>query len=684
MEKSYQRTYMIKILVFLFFSIFIFNQFFSIYFRWYNHQGIVGLDDADYYISRIAYYKNHSLFEKSELLRHAGQYLDKSEESFEDIRWYFLFNGVLSSFVLGKLSAFLDISAEKIFFINFYIGIFLVGLILFVLLKEWGIYPLNVIVGLTFFSFYTGKGSYHGFFWIVPSFYCSMLWLLTTWVFYFNKHWKISGPVVLWLLMFSHALSLYSICVICFSLILTGLLEKDTIPLKKSAYMVLYSVIFFGIYKILLHKGLILPFFTEGFATSRMISFNLVALKEIWNVTPFKHYFFGPFLPLTLGGIVYSYIRKEYKLLSLFIAAVSGTIAFSCIHLRGMRTFLFLEIVLVFLIIYGIHSAILVIWSHRHFPKNKVILSLNCIMIFIAFGYGLFLFKSRMAQDFCHKFKSQRVWQKELTDSFIQNKNPKTIFYIGSIYRAFALLSLDGYWDKKIYTPYCMLSSDKLSNAMFIGENYSLYRPSRQGIGIFWPQTGRIALKLHHKLVPGDYSISILAASLTPKMLNQITVEIDDNKKFQNISKKWNTEPLTIMHSLKNVYPPLMPPWYFLMTKYIETIRRDFITVRETFLYTMDFSISQPTDTIYLHNHKTNLNIIGKINIFSTSDNNPFFSLDLDSEKVELIDAKAQLYFQGNIHPLLWKDPRYNVLSPYVFKLVRNFGDIKIFKIFSD
>ena len=681
MENSYQRSFMVKLLVSLFFCIFIFNQFYSIYFRCYKHQGPLGLDDCDYYISRIAYYKNHSLFEKPASLKHADLYLNKSEESYEDIKWFFLFNGFLSSFILGKLSAFLDRSAETIFFYNFYIGIFLIGIVLLVFLKEYGIYPLNIIVGLTLFSFYTGNGGYHGFFWVVPSFYCSMLWLLTIWIFFFNKHWKISGPIVLWLLMFSHVLSLYSICVIIFSLILAGLLEKDTKSLKKAGYILLLSVIYLGIYKIILLKGLILPLFTEGFGTGQKISLNLEALKEIWNNTPFKHYFIGPFLPLTIGSIIYCCIRKEYKILSLFIAAFTGTIAFSCIHLRGMRTFLFLEIILVILISYGVHSAILLIWNHRNSPKKNVTFFVNCFMIIIAFGYVLFLFKTRMAVDFSLKFKSQRIWQSESTDSFIKSKKPQNLFYIGSSYRLMALLSLDGYWDKQIYIP-SMLPSDDLSTFLFIGENYQIYRTFRQGISVYWPKTGRIVLKFHNKLVPGDYSISMSGTSLNPKVLNQISVEIQDNENFQNISKKWYIEPLTIMHPLE--YPPLMPPWYVLMTKYIEKVRRDFITAQKTYLYTMNFSISRETDAIYLHSHEKTLHIIGKINIFSKSDNKPVFSLDFDSEKVNQLQSKTQLLFQGKSHPLLWKDPRYNVLSQYAFELVHNSGDIKIFKLFSD
>ncbi|NQT22337.1 MAG: hypothetical protein HQ579_02745, partial [Candidatus Omnitrophica bacterium] len=179
-----RRNILCRIVVVAAFCFFLFSQFYSIYFRWYNHYGPLGLGDSDGYISRIAYFKDHSLFRKAGLHDITDKYRNvrlgqNGKVPDECVRDFYTFYGITSAMALGKLASLIDISAEKMFQYNFYIGIFLAGLVLFLILKNIGTYPVTVAVGFIIFAFASGTGHYHGFFWVVPSFYGVVFWLLT-------------------------------------------------------------------------------------------------------------------------------------------------------------------------------------------------------------------------------------------------------------------------------------------------------------------------------------------------------------------------------------------------------------------------------------------------------------------------------------------------------------------------
>ena len=163
------------ILIALSICLFLGFQFYSIYFRWYNHPGPLGLGDSDYYISRINYFKNFDLWNLPDFY----QYLENPSVSLKKDydKGFMTFHGLTSSWILGKLAVFFNFSAEKIFYINFYAGITMMTCLLYFIFKKIGNYPLNIITGFILLTFYHGGGGYHGFSWVVPSFYNLFLFL---------------------------------------------------------------------------------------------------------------------------------------------------------------------------------------------------------------------------------------------------------------------------------------------------------------------------------------------------------------------------------------------------------------------------------------------------------------------------------------------------------------------------
>lgn len=751
LEKTIKKITSGGIAVIIFFCFFIFNHFYSIYFRWHNHAGPIGLDDADYYISRIAYYKDHT-FTKAKIF-------DNPLISIS----YFLkdFYGLTSLLPLGKIALLMDISAERMFYYNFYIGIFLMGLILWLILREFSANnPLGIAIGLLIFAFYTGGGRYHGFFWVTPSFYCVLLCLLAIWVFFFSRRWKIYAPFVVCLLFFSHPASPFCIALICASLALNALLEKKlNETVKKIVFLLLLSSLYFGIYHLLLKNELISPLFLEtniSYKTKLILSGkfeqvvkppasrvpsdgvpsdgaladeiytvpNIVnkittefqGLRCLWSDTPFSVYFLGWLFPLTAGSIFFCFIRRQYKLLSLFISAFVGTFSFCILDTVGVRTFLFLELILLFVISYGIQQSVLFFWNNRReifkwksffLHKKSVILGSGMILLF-ACGLILYLFYIRISVDFTQRFRTQRVCNNEKMASFLkenlgEKKNYNKIFYAGHPWGIGHILSFDGAWDRRetyVSRHNVMLDNANtklLGKSLFIGENVRMYKKSkrlrdweRDGFTVLLPPEGRLILNTEN-LSAGNYRIIFSDTGIFPEQFpSHVKLEIQKNGTFKEIPVVFGKKPLNI--NIPRTYPKFMLPWYSLAAKYIHKKEPNYLTVRETFQYFMDFSLTESTGRIFIKNQgEKELSLIGSIDILTIPSQKNIFTLDIDREEAQSITAKAALFSENEPLPLLWTNanhydriyiisPLLNKPVPVVFELVANWGDVKAFR----
>jgi len=676
------------------------------------------LGDSDWYISRIAYFKDHNLIGGSVLHDVTDKYRNvhlgqNGQVPAECIRDYYRFYGITSSLILGKLAFILSISAEKMFQYNFYLGIFLAGLMLYLFLKKIGTNHLNIVVGFLIFSFLSGNAHSHGFFWVGPSFYCVLLWLLTSYVLFFVKRWWFYLPFCITLLLFSNPASLISIGIICLSVFLNGLMERDLRKAWKKIGLTLACFIFiFGSYKILLAGGMKYTLFGEDMALTidfikGFPSFDFKGMENLWKHTQFRMYFdwtnnftrffdwehYGSSVILTGTGIMFCIVRKRFALLSLFIPTFIATVALSLLHWSGSRLFEFLLPVLLLIVVYGIQECIMFVWRKRkvlfdwRMPTilRKVVLYSKvlaaCLVVIMAYQFvmGLMIHQAAIAQT--QKIFAPRVWRSEAMASFIEGYgNGKEIFYFGDAYKSSALLSLDGWWDKKIYLP-CMMPLDAnieyFERFLFIGGNYKIYKRLRSGFGVVWPKEGRVALYAK-RLTPGHYRIVLSDTAIKREAINVIQLEYEINGSFKNISSKWEREPLAVKkYSTREDYPPLLLPVYSRAIKIYE----GYLTVRRSNRYRMDFYLPKEADSVYLNNMGDMVSLMGKIEVFATGKEEPVFTLDLDWGETGDLKSKTGMIISSKKYPLLWRDPRFNIKAsissheepvPLVFEIEGN------------
>ena len=687
---------------FLFFAVFLFlyTQFFSIYFRQYNHDGPIGLGDASYYISRIAYFKEHNIFARPALFDLTDTIRN---DSYECVYPYYIFYGVVSSYILGKLSVLMNVSAEQMFHLNFYIGIFFIGVVLFLLFKNINKNPLFSGIGFILFAFYSGNGCYHGFFWVVPSFYSLLFLFLNIIVFYYTKNWKWVAPFTIFLLLFSHPLSLFCIALLSFSLFIYGLLTKTIFQsFVKISIILMWFALFMGAYRYLYVNDLIFPLFAEGLNFQSLLSVKGIGIFDLINNTPFRHYFLGMFLPLTLLSIYSCLYQKEYILVSLFFSSFIGVLLFSIIHPYAFRTFLYLENLLILVFITAGFNSICFFLNHQQVfnSKNKIVrnssILMNSFILINAFCLVLFFMKEKLTSDAGQKFQNSLFFQSDRFINYINNiSRLDRIYLLNSMSNGNILLHFDSFWNKSLIKQ-CMLPSiidyQDYNNAIFIGANLKMYEARRSGIGPFFPKSGKIVLKTN-KLEPGKYRLTLSDTGLKKLNISNFKLGLEINPKaVEMISNSWDSNPISIKYPDDNKYPQFLPPWYYFLIRYLKKRTKEgFLIVRKTNQYFIDFTLEKPVHSIFLKNNGEHVVMNGLIELKQLPSNQTKFLLDFDWGTSNYINSHVWLLFDKNKYPILWKESNSDnkiridgdEIFPALYILTENFQDIKTFNLFN-
>lgn len=149
----------------------------------------------------------------------------------------------------GGLAYFLGISSERMFILSFYIGTIILVPVMIIFLRIFSQGNRNLLAfSLFFLGLFNGAGSYHGFFWVVPSFFALVFFLLIFSSIIGNfKHWKIYITILTPLLLYTHFIGLYfSIVPLFFTIIYFILSRKfDTMMGKRALYFIAISLIFY-------------------------------------------------------------------------------------------------------------------------------------------------------------------------------------------------------------------------------------------------------------------------------------------------------------------------------------------------------------------------------------------------------------------------------------------------------
>jgi hypothetical protein len=150
---------------------------------------------------------------------------------------------------LGIVGKIFGLNAMETFRFSFYLGTLLIMPVLIIFLKKIGLKnDRATATGLFMLSLYNGAGGYHGFFWVAPSFFSLLLYLLIFSIIIGNyKKWKIWLIILVPLALYVHTLSLYLILSILFFYSIYSFFIKkiDRLMLKKIIFLFFITLILY-------------------------------------------------------------------------------------------------------------------------------------------------------------------------------------------------------------------------------------------------------------------------------------------------------------------------------------------------------------------------------------------------------------------------------------------------------
>lgn len=304
------------------------------------------------------------------------------------------------TFILGNISRFLDISVEKIFYCSFFVGFILLALALWKFFRKMHFSSLETSACFFVLAFYIGHGAFHGFYWVVPSFFAflTFLYLFGSVASRDRLRWWPTIVAAIFLPLF-HGTGIFSLAVFVFYLIFYHLfllapkfsfrrfLEViDWVLIKRTIIVVLVSLFSFFAIAIILpivnHSSLdpndktiaygnIInqikssnsKIVTEAVQNSKeqllqyKVQIDLSKIIDRYNV--FRQNYLNKIIPhpifiLAWVGIIGVLVYyKKFQLLSFFLATFFFSLLSSLLHYKGFRSLLYLWPVTYILVIYS-------------------------------------------------------------------------------------------------------------------------------------------------------------------------------------------------------------------------------------------------------------------------------------------------------------------------------------------
>ncbi|MFA7208802.1 MAG: hypothetical protein WC120_00805 [Parcubacteria group bacterium] len=141
---------------------------------------------------------------------------------------------------LGLLAKILDITSYQAFKLNFYIGTILLLPVLVYFVKQFSDNKNLTALSIFFLALFNGAGTYHGFFWVVPSFFALLLFLLLfALILDDNKYWGVISLLAVPAMVYSHTIGIYFSFVLAAFCFFYSLLSKkiDWTIIKKTAFV---------------------------------------------------------------------------------------------------------------------------------------------------------------------------------------------------------------------------------------------------------------------------------------------------------------------------------------------------------------------------------------------------------------------------------------------------------------
>jgi len=423
------------------FLFFIFYRFFFTWLLWHGRGVPPEPDDSYFYLSAAKNFPN--------------------VQNFEDFRLipFSLFLKIVSFFSNGNF--------ERAYEINFYIGSILMFIAIAYFMSKLEInkkFRLAVFLVLTLYS---GSGAYHGFYWVVPSFYQLAMFFIML-AFLAAKKLP-SLPVIIasvYVFTFMHPSSIYASLIFLIYPFIVYFFDRRLFLLsfKNSSVITIISLVSFGTYFSL---GRLFPSagspesFESTFSGIRSI-LTLEARPQSFSVIWQEYFallFFNPLSILAYFAIIFScFYIKKVKILAMYLSSLVFVLASSFVA-YGWRTLSFLwpiTFVLIGYALIGFHS-----WQSNFLNKFKIIPVIAFILFFfLSTSLNLLWIKSVNA-------KNNYSWDRSCP-SRIAKENERVYFTSLESYYAFqlhglpktkqALLSEDDLPDLNVGNPFVVTS----------------------------------------------------------------------------------------------------------------------------------------------------------------------------------------------------------------------------------
>lgn len=268
---------------------------------------------------------------------------------------------------LGWPGRLLGWDALETYRCGFYIGTVLLALALIFFLSKLNDGKQRLTAySLFILALYNGAGSYHGFFWVVPSFFALLFFFLILGIFFDRqiRRWPLYLALLVPLGIFSHVLGLYLLAVLPFYCLFNAALEKriDWLCVRKSIFAFSVALLFYVptvayfssfsygnpygpetlIQQVSERRSAGTLALTTGETGRLPGERNLLPGWEGVSTAYFRWIF-----PSWIGYVIFAtclwlnYRYRRYRIISLYLAAVLFTLAAS-LNPHGERSLIFL------------------------------------------------------------------------------------------------------------------------------------------------------------------------------------------------------------------------------------------------------------------------------------------------------------------------------------------------------
>lgn len=251
---------------------------------------------------------------------------------------------------LNFVSLFTNSNLERAYEVNFYIGSVVMFFALYYFLKNIETSKIKRLFLITIMSLYSGSGAYHGFYWVVPSFYqLGLFFILLTFILSDRKQSHTKIFLLSLLFIFVHPSSIFiSTVFLFFALIISIINRRFFTKIKNNLTAFFLSLTFSYALYYLIGK----PFSHSGSPESFERISEIISNLLRWNVSfqaletihreYFSIFFFDSLSTLVFFLMfVFVFFIKKIKLLILYLC-ILVLVAISSILPYGWRTLSFL------------------------------------------------------------------------------------------------------------------------------------------------------------------------------------------------------------------------------------------------------------------------------------------------------------------------------------------------------